>query len=104
VVVNQKTKIIELTDEYSVFDGNANRLRAARQIGQSTLRKAARLFTSLDQYLTHKLGGPRQDAVHHGRPRRAASHRQLEEPLRTLVVASALSVDSAMNQDERGFN
>jgi hypothetical protein len=30
-------------------------------------------------------------------------HRPLEEPLRSLVVASALSVDTALKQDKRGF-
>jgi uncharacterized protein YxjI len=31
-------------------------------------------------------------------------HRQLEEPMRSLVVASALCVDVALKQDDRGFN
>ena len=31
-------------------------------------------------------------------------HRPLEEPLRSLVVASALCVDTALKQDDRGFN
>ena len=30
-------------------------------------------------------------------------HRPLEEPLRTLVVASSLAVDTALKQDKRGF-
>ncbi len=30
-------------------------------------------------------------------------HRPLEEPLRSLVIASALSVDTALKQDSRGF-
>jgi uncharacterized protein YxjI len=30
-------------------------------------------------------------------------HRPLEEPLRSLVVASALGVDTALKQDQRGF-
>jgi uncharacterized protein YxjI len=30
-------------------------------------------------------------------------HRPLEEPLRSLVIASALGVDSALKQDSRGF-
>ena len=55
LVVNQKTKLIELTNEYSVFDAGGNQLGAVRQVGQSTLKKAARLFTSLDQFMTHKL-------------------------------------------------
>ncbi len=31
-------------------------------------------------------------------------HKPLEEPLRSLVVASALSVDTALKQDSRGFS
>ena len=31
-------------------------------------------------------------------------HRPLEEPLRSMVVASALSVDTALKQDQRGLN
>jgi hypothetical protein len=31
-------------------------------------------------------------------------HRQLDDPLRVLVVASALCVDTALKQDSRGFN
>jgi uncharacterized protein YxjI len=30
-------------------------------------------------------------------------HRPLEDPLRSLVVAAALSVDTALKQDSRGF-
>ena len=30
-------------------------------------------------------------------------HRPLEDPLRALVVASALSIDTALKQDDRGF-
>ena len=31
-------------------------------------------------------------------------HRPLEEPLRSLVVASACAIDAALKQDDRGFN
>ncbi len=31
-------------------------------------------------------------------------HKHLPEPLRSLVVASALCVDTALKQDDRGFN
>jgi uncharacterized protein YxjI len=55
LVVNQKAKIFELTNEYAVFDREANQIGAVRQVGQSTARKALRLLTSLDQYLTHRL-------------------------------------------------
>ena len=191
LVVNQKTKIIELTNEYAVFDANGNQLGAVRQTGQSTLKKVARLLTSLDQFMTHKLeiadasgtavltltrpakvfkstivvgrpdgsevgrivqenmvgkirfgleaGGRRVGGIQ-GENWRAWNfaikdendaevaritktwegfartlfttadhyvvqlHKQLEDPLRTLVVASALSVDTALKQDKRGFN
>jgi uncharacterized protein YxjI len=191
LVVNQKTKLIELTNEYSVFDATGKQLGTVRQTGQSTLRKAARLLTSLDQFLTHtleiadasgavqlKLTRPakvfrstivvhRADGTEVGRVvqenvigkmrfgleaggRRLGGiqgenwrawnfaiadetgaevaritktweglartlfttadhyvlqlHRQLDDPLRSLVVASALCVDTALKQDKRGFN
>jgi uncharacterized protein YxjI len=55
LVVNQKAKIIEVTNEYAVFDREANQIGAVRQMGQSTARKALRLLTSLDQFLTTRL-------------------------------------------------
>lgn len=191
LVVNQKTKLIELTNEYSVFDASGKRLGAVRQTGQSILTKAARLFTSLDQFLTHTLeiadasgatqltltrpakvfkstvvvqrpdgtevgrvvqenmigrirfrieaDGQRLGSIQgenwiawnfaikdandgeigritktfEGIARTAFTtadhyvvqiHKQLPEPLRSLVVASALCVDAALKQDDRGFN
>jgi uncharacterized protein YxjI len=55
LVVNQKAKIIELNNEYAIYDQNARQIAAVREVGQSTLKKAARMFTSFDQYMTHKL-------------------------------------------------
>jgi uncharacterized protein YxjI len=55
LVVNQKAKLIEVTNEYAVFDRDANQIGAVRQVGQSTARKALRLLTSLDQFLTTRL-------------------------------------------------
>jgi uncharacterized protein YxjI len=55
LVVNQKAKLIEVNNEYAIYDQNANQIAAVRQVGQSGLKKAARLLTSLDQYMTHKL-------------------------------------------------
>jgi uncharacterized protein YxjI len=191
LVVNQKTKLIELTNEYTVFDAMGNQLGAVRQTGQSTLKKAARLLTSLDQFMTHtleiadasgtvqlKLTRPakvfkstivvqRADGTEVGRVvqenvigkirfgleaggRRLGGiqgenwrawnfaitdeagteiaritksweglartlfttadhyvlqlHKKLEDPLLSLVVASALCVDTALKQDKRGFN
>jgi uncharacterized protein YxjI len=53
LVVNQKVKLIELTNEYKVFDQNGAQIGSVAQVGQSTLKKAARLVSSLDQFMTH---------------------------------------------------
>ncbi|HEX6580592.1 MAG TPA: phospholipid scramblase-related protein [Actinomycetota bacterium] len=191
LVVNQKTKIIELTNEYSVFDAAGMQLGAVRQTGQTTLKKALRLVSSIDQFLTHTLeitdaagvtqltltrprkvfkstivvarpdgaevgrivqenmvgkirfgiegGGSRLGGIQgenwrawnfgitdaagteigritktwEGLARTAFTtadhyvvqiHKELPEPLRSLVVASSLCIDTALKQDERGFN
>jgi len=188
--VNQKTKLIELTNEYAVYDAKGQQLGAVVQVGQSTARKALRFVSQLDQYLTHRLevrdangvvlnlvrpaklvksrvevtradGSPvgeivqatvfgkiRFDLVVQGQLAGAIQaenwrawdfsisdhsgqevaritkkwegfartvfttadnyvvqvHRRLEDPLASLVVAAALTVDTALKQDERGFN
>jgi len=53
LVVNQKVKLIELTNEYKVFDQNGAQIGSVAQVGQTTLKKAARLVSSLDQFMTH---------------------------------------------------
>jgi uncharacterized protein YxjI len=53
LVVNQKVKLIELTNEYKVFDRNGAQIGSVAQVGQSTLKKAARFVSSLDQFMTH---------------------------------------------------
>ncbi|MFG2222701.1 phospholipid scramblase-related protein [Streptomyces sp. NPDC048644] len=55
LVVNQKAKLIEVTNEYSVFDQHGNTLGTVVQVGQSTAKKVLRVVSSLDQYMTHKL-------------------------------------------------
>ncbi|MGW0413127.1 phospholipid scramblase-related protein [Streptomyces collinus] len=55
LVVNQKAKLIELTNEYKVMDQNGRELGAVTEVGQSVLRKILRFVSSLDQFLTHKL-------------------------------------------------
>ncbi|MFG2312641.1 phospholipid scramblase-related protein [Streptomyces sp. NPDC048566] len=64
LVVNQKAKLIELTNEYKVMDQQGTLIGSVVQVGQSALRKVLRFVSSLDQYLTHKL--EIRDA--HGRP------------------------------------
>jgi uncharacterized protein YxjI len=55
LVVNQKAKLIELTNQYGVFDQDGTQIGAVNQVGQSTLKKAMRLISSLDQFMTHRL-------------------------------------------------
>jgi uncharacterized protein YxjI len=55
LVVNQKAKLIEVNNEYAIYDQNARQIAAVREVGQSGLKKAVRLLSSYDQYLTHKL-------------------------------------------------
>ncbi|TVL93279.1 phospholipid scramblase-related protein [Streptomyces sp. SAJ15] len=55
LVVNQKAKLIELTNEYGVFDQHGRTLGSVVQVGQSTLKKVARFVASIDQFMTHKL-------------------------------------------------
>ncbi|MEU5473297.1 phospholipid scramblase-related protein [Streptomyces lydicus] len=55
LVVSQKAKLIEVTNEYGVCDQHGNALGAVVQVGQSTAKKVLRVVSSLDQYMTHKL-------------------------------------------------
>jgi uncharacterized protein YxjI len=55
LVVNQKAKLIELTNEYKVMDQHGNPLGSVAEVGQSGLKKALRFVSSIDQYMTHKL-------------------------------------------------
>jgi uncharacterized protein YxjI len=55
LVVNQKAKLIEINNEYAIYDANGRQLGAVRQVGQSMLKKAARVLTQYDQFMTHKL-------------------------------------------------
>jgi len=55
LIVNQKAKVVELRNQYQVFDQHGNVLGRVEQVGQSTAKKVLRLVSSLDQFLTHKL-------------------------------------------------
>ncbi|MBI4883805.1 MAG: DUF2510 domain-containing protein [Actinobacteria bacterium] len=55
LVVNQKAKLIELNNQYGVFNKDGQQLAAVNQVGQSTAKKALRLLTNLDQFMTHRL-------------------------------------------------
>jgi len=55
VVVRQKAKLVEMTNQYRLQDADGNDIGVIEQVGQNGLRKALRLLTSVDQYLTHRL-------------------------------------------------
>jgi len=55
LVVNQKAKLIEVNNEYAIYDQNGTQLGAVRQVGQSAAKKVLRVISSVDQFLTHKL-------------------------------------------------
>jgi uncharacterized protein YxjI len=190
LVVNQKAKLIEVNNEYAIYDQNGVQIGAVRQVGQSAAKKVIRVLTSYDQFMTHKLqvvdmqgnvqlaltrpakvlksrvivqdgqgnelgaivqqnaigkirfnleaGGQTYGSINAENWRAwnfnvadsqgtevaritktweglaktvfttadnfvVQIHRPLEEPLRSLVVASSLAVDTALKQDSRGF-
>ena len=190
LVVNQKAKLIELTQEFAIYDQQGRQLGWVVQVGQSALKKALRFVSSVDQFLTHRfevrdmqgvvlfalarpakimksrvvvstpdgreIGTIRQEnmigkirfsfdvngqrvggiqgenwrawnfAIVDEQDREVGRitktwegiaktmfttadnyvvqiHQRLPEPLRTLVVASAVSVDTALKQDSRGW-
>jgi uncharacterized protein YxjI len=55
LVVNQKAKLIEVTNEYRVMDQNGNQIGSVTEVGQGAIKKVLRFVSSLDQYMTHKL-------------------------------------------------
>ncbi|MGW2342053.1 phospholipid scramblase-related protein [Streptomyces sp. NPDC001661] len=55
LVVNQKAKLIELTNEYSVMNQHGGQVGSVVQVGQSAMKKALRFVASVDQFMTHRL-------------------------------------------------
>jgi len=56
LVISQKAKLIETMNEYEVFDGTGNAIGTIRELEQSKTKRAVRLLSDVDQFLTHKLG------------------------------------------------
>jgi uncharacterized protein YxjI len=50
-VVDQKVKLIELRNEYSIYDDRGNRIGSVMQVGQSALLRVLRLFIKTDSLL-----------------------------------------------------
>ena len=55
LVISQKAKLIEMTNEYRILDPQGDEVGAIRQEGQSKTKKLFRLVSDLDQFLTHRL-------------------------------------------------
>ena len=55
LVVNQKAKVIEINNEYAIYDQHGTQIGAVRQVGQSAAKKVLRVISNVDQFLTHKL-------------------------------------------------
>ena len=55
LVVNQKAKLIELSNEYKVFDANGTQIGAVRQVGQSKWKKVLRALFRFDMIMRHEL-------------------------------------------------
>lgn len=55
LVVNQKAKLIELTNHYRVFDEEGVEIGSVNQVGQSGAAKVMRLVSNLDQFMTTHL-------------------------------------------------
>lgn len=53
--VNQKAKLIEVTNQYTVADADGNVIGHVNQVGQSKAKKLLRMVSSVDQFLTTTL-------------------------------------------------
>ncbi len=53
IFVRQRAKLIELSNEFGVFDEQGRQIATFREGGQSAWRKALRLLTKVDSLLTH---------------------------------------------------
>lgn len=55
LVVNQQAKLIEVANEYAIYDQHGRQLGSVVQTGQSGVQKALRVLTKLDSVMTVKL-------------------------------------------------
>ncbi|GLY53647.1 phospholipid scramblase-related protein [Lentzea sp. NBRC 102530] len=55
LVVNQKAKLIEMSNSYVIYDQHARHLGTVEQVGQSGAAKALRAFTKMDSMLDVRL-------------------------------------------------
>lgn len=62
LVVSQKAKLVELTNQYEIHDAEGATLGYVEQEDQRRSRKVLRFVTAVDQFLTHRLSV--YDAAH----------------------------------------
>ncbi|GAB3282453.1 phospholipid scramblase-related protein [Parasphingorhabdus pacifica] len=55
LVINQQAKLIEMSNEYAVYDQSGNQLGSVLQTNQSGAQKALRLFSKMDSMMTVQL-------------------------------------------------
>jgi uncharacterized protein YxjI len=55
LVISQKAKLIEMTNEYRILDPEGEEVGAIREKGQSRSKKLLRFVSDVDQFLTHRL-------------------------------------------------
>lgn len=55
LVVSQRAKLVELTNQYDIYDAQGGELGSIHQENQSGRRKAVRFIAGVDQFLTHHL-------------------------------------------------
>jgi uncharacterized protein YxjI len=53
LIVNQRSKLIEVVTEYEVFNSAGNVIARVGQVGQSGFKKFLRVVTKFDQFMTH---------------------------------------------------
>ncbi len=53
LIVNQRSKLIEVNTHYLLFNSVGESLGEVEQIGQTKLKQALRIFTAFDQFFTH---------------------------------------------------
>ena len=54
LVVNQKAKLLEVSAQYTVFNQQGTPVGFVNQVGQNAMKKAIRVLTNFDQFMTHK--------------------------------------------------
>ncbi len=82
LVVNQKAKLIEINNEYAVYNQHGQQLAAVVQVGQSAVKKVVRFLGNYDQFFTHKLeirDGHGQVLLRVTRPRKFMKSRVIVE-------------------------